>query len=111
MAFINHFEGKETVIIAGRYDGTGTASITSGKGFSVVDGGTGTYTVTFHRAFDNLVAVTATALTSNLTMHVGTITHTDGTNGPSIVFQGNAIDEGADTDTDFSFITIWEIDT
>ena len=111
MAFINHFEGKETVIIAGRYDGTGTASITSGKGFSVVDGGTGTYTVTFHRAFDNLVAVTANGLTANQNIHIGTITHTDGTNGPSIVFQGNNDADGVDTDTDFSFITIWEIDT
>ena len=111
MAFVNSNEGKDVVIVAGRIDGTGTPSITSGEGFSFVDGGTGTYTVNFDRAFDSLIAVTCSALTSNLTMHVGTITHTDGTIGPSIIFQGNAIDEGADTDVDFSFITVWQVDT
>ena len=111
MGLLGSNHAKEQVIVAGRIDGTGTASITSGSGFTFVDNGTGTYTVTFDRAYDTLIAVTASALTSNLTMHVGTITHTDGTDGPSIVFQGNAIDEGADTDVDFSFITIWETDT
>ena len=112
MAFVNSNEGKDVVIVCGRIDGTGTASITSGKGFSLSDGGTGSYTITFDRAYDTLLAVTATALTTDIVMCVDTITHTDGTSGPSILFQGEAIDEtAADTDSDFSFITVWEVDT
>ena len=36
MAFINSFEGKDVVIVAGRIDGTGTASITSGFSFITI---------------------------------------------------------------------------
>ena len=102
---------KEQVIIAGRVVQSGDQSITSGEGFSVADAGVGTTTVTFHRAYDKLIAVTASALAAGDTMHVGAITHTDGTIGPSIVFQGNAVSDGTDLDTTFSFITIWEVDT
>ena len=55
--------------------------------------------------------MTASSLASGDTMHVGTITHTDGTAGPSIIFQGNAVSDGTDGDTTFSFITVWEVDT
>jgi len=103
---------KEQVIVAGRYNGVGgSPAVLTGEGVSVTDGGSGTYTVTFHRAYDSLIAVTATALTSNINIHVGTITHTDGTIGPSIIFQGNADADGTDTDCIFSFITVWEVDT
>ena len=112
MAFINSFEGKDVVCIAGRIDGTGSASITSGEGFSLTDSGTGDYLITFDRAFDSLVAVTATALTTDVVMTIGTITHSDGTIGPSIQIKGEDLDEtGAAKDTDFSFISIWQVDT
>jgi len=111
VAFVNSNEGKDVVMVCGRVVQSGDQSITSGKGFSIADGGTGTTTVTFDRAFDTLIAVTASSLASGDTMHVGTITHTDGTIGPSIVFQGNAVSDGTDGDTTFSFITIWEVDT
>ena len=111
MGFVGSNHAKEQVIVAGRVVQSGDQSITSGTGFAIADSGVGTTTVTFDRAYDTLIAVTASSLASGDTMHVGTITHTDGTDGPSIVFQGNAIDEGADTDVDFSFICIWEVDT
>ena len=112
MAFVNSNEGKDVVIVCGRVVQSGDQSITSGKGFSIADGGTGSYTITFYRAYDTLLAVTATALTTDIVMCVDTITHTDGTIGPSILFQAEAIDEtAADTDSDFSFITIWQVDT
>ena len=102
---------KEWVIVGGRVVQSGDQSVTSGEGFSIADSGVGTTTVTFHRAYDKLIAVTASSLAAGDTMHVGTITHTDGTAGPSIVFQGNAVSDGTDGDTTFSFITIWETDT
>jgi len=111
MAFVNSNEGKDVVIVAGRVVQSGDQSITSGKGFSIADSGVGTTTVTFDRAFDTLIAVTASSLAAGDTMHVGTITHTDGTLGPSIIFQGNAVSDGTDGDTTFSFITVWEVDT
>ena len=111
MGLLGSNHPKEQMVVAGRIDGTGTASITSGSGFSFADGGSGTYTVTFDRAYDTLIAVVAQSLTADINVAVGTITHTDGTDGPSIVFQGNAEADGTDTDCDFSFITVWETDT
>ena len=112
MAFVNSFEGKDVVCIGGRVDGTSTASITSGEGFSLTDSGTGDYLLTFDRAFDSLVAVVATPLTAAVNTQVGTITHTDGTIGPSIQILGFDDTDGTTAkDTKFSFITLWQVDT
>jgi|TARA_Y100000310_G_scaffold189265_1_gene189235 hypothetical protein len=103
---------KEQVIVAGRVDGTGTESVVSGEGFSIATSGTGSWTIQFHRAYDALVAVTATTQTADSCMVVSTITHVDGTIGPSIIFTAfDATDGTTGKDVDFSFITIWETDT
>ena len=112
MAFVNSFEGKDVVCIGGRVNGTATASITSGQGFTLTDSGTGDYLLTFDRAFDSLVSVVATPLTADVNVQVGTITHTDGTVGPSIQILGFDDTDGTTAkDTKFSFITLWQVDT
>lgn len=99
-------------VVAGRIDGTGTASITSGRGFALTDDGAGDYTLTFNRPYDALVAVVATSLTTDVVMTVGTISvAADGVIGSTIQFKAEAIDEtAADVDADFSFVTVWEVD-
>ena len=68
--------------------------------------------VTFDRAYDTLISVVAQSELTDVVMIATTITHTDGTDGPSILFTGESIDEdAADADCGFSFITIWETDT
>ena len=114
MGFVNSFEGKDVVCIAGRINGTGTAAITAGEGFSLNDGGTGIYTITFDRAFDSLLAVVCSTETADSTVVSTTITHTDGTIGPSILFNGGDYTDGTSPvakDIKFNFITIWQVDT
>ena len=109
MGLLGSNHPKEQMVVAGRINAAG--DIVAGSGFSCADGATGIYTITFDRAYDKLISVVAQSLTADINVAVGTITHTDGTDGPSIVFQGNAEADGTDTDCDFSFITVWETDT
>ena len=103
---------KELVIVAGRVNGTGTAAIQAGEGFSLDDDGTGDYDITFHRAYDKLVSVVVSSETADSIALVSTITHTDGTIGPVIRFLGfDATDGTTPKDIIFDFITIWEVDT
>ena len=110
MGLLGSNHSKEQMIVAGRINAAG--DVVTGSGFSCVDGATGIYTVTFDRAYDTLISVVAQSELTDVVMIATTVTHTDGTDGPSILFTGEAIaDTPADADCGFSFITIWETDT
>jgi len=110
MGLLGSNHPKEQMVVAGRINAAG--DIVAGSGFACADGATGIYTITFDRAYDKLISVVAQSEVTDVVIIATTITHTDGTDGPSILFTGEAIDEtAADADCPFSFITVWETDT
>lgn len=68
LAILNLLAGFR--IVRGIVTGTGTAAITEGTGFTLVDNGTGDYTLTFDPAFTDVPAVVGNVEAASLFVRV-----------------------------------------
>ena len=121
MSGVNSNHSENQALIAGRIDGTGTASVVAGKGFYLTDEGSGDYTITFnHGGYTKLISCVVTPEgATDCVASVGTVSipaaASDGSIPPGATVQirtrlydGNMGSCGS-ADSDFSFCAIFEV--
>lgn len=118
MAFVNSLGGTEQAVVAGSF--TDDVATTRGKGYSVAVS-SGVFTITINRAYNGLIACTATVMNAtaatgeSLIANIVSHSISDGTTGGTIVI--NTVDDTGAIETtptsgiEIHFIAVLDVDT